>query len=113
LRPELQQALWRENLEPQHSTWKQVLRVAERHKIADRIVSNDKQSTGNGTSGSKNQNNHQKPYYARGNGNNSNMKPNEDKGSNWRSHNGASGSAKTTGLNEKPKIDKSGDKPKY
>jgi hypothetical protein len=113
LRPELQQALWRENLEPQHSTWKQVLRVAERHEIADQIVSNDKRSIGNGTSGSKNQNNRQKLYYAGGNGNNSSSKPNEGKGSNWRSQNGESGSSKTSGSYEKPKINNSGDKPRY
>jgi len=68
LRPELQQVLWRENLEPQHSTWKQVLRVAECHEIADRIIANDKQSTGNGTNGSKNQNNCQRPFNSGGNG---------------------------------------------
>jgi len=49
LRPELQQALWRENLEPQHSTWEQVLRVAERHEIADQIFLNNKRWTGNGS----------------------------------------------------------------
>jgi len=81
LRPELQQALWRENLEPQHSTWKQVLRVAERHEIADRIIPNEKRSNGNGTGGSRNQNNRQKPDN--GNENNSYSKSNENKGSNW------------------------------
>jgi len=40
--PELQQALWRENLEPQHSTWKQALWVAERHDIADRTQTDER-----------------------------------------------------------------------
>jgi hypothetical protein len=53
LRPELQQALWRENLEPQHSTWEQVLRVAERHEIADQIFLNDRRSIGDGSGGTK------------------------------------------------------------
>jgi len=62
LRPELQQVLWRENLEPQHSTWKQVLRVAERHEIADRIFLNDRRSIGDGSGGTRHRNNCQRNY---------------------------------------------------
>ncbi|PPQ86310.1 hypothetical protein CVT26_005641, partial [Gymnopilus dilepis] len=42
LRPELQRALWRENLDPRTSTWEEIIQVAERHEIADRIEIGDR-----------------------------------------------------------------------
>ncbi|PPQ85966.1 hypothetical protein CVT26_012688 [Gymnopilus dilepis] len=42
LRPELQRALWRENLDPRTSTWDEIIQVAERHEIADRIEIGDR-----------------------------------------------------------------------
>ena len=41
LRRELQQALWHKGLDFKSSTWDEVIAVATRHKIADRMISEE------------------------------------------------------------------------
>ncbi|CAA7270376.1 unnamed protein product [Cyclocybe aegerita] len=60
LRVELQRALWRENLDPQTSSWKEVVCVAERHEITDRLVLGDHNT---GASSSKHTNQNTKSHY--------------------------------------------------